>query len=227
MKFKARNRFFVLLGLAVLAAAGSSRLGFAAGGGFYADDARRGIGNLQTNIVDVFDSTTGYKMRLTTGVLAADGTFSLARVGQERVVTTSPKVGTTAGFVVNAANNIYLATVPQSQTASTLVIPIDGLNVGDTITGVKLNGCYTSAGNTVTVDLNLRSQTAASGSVTDASIASATQLSVTANGTLALAKTGISSVVATAKSYYLLVTVTTGASCTVSVLGASVTVTKA
>ena len=51
------------------------------------------------------------------------------------------KVGGTAGFVVGAADNLpYVATLPASQSGSTLVIPIDGLNVGDVITGFRVVG---------------------------------------------------------------------------------------
>ena len=50
-------------------------------------------------------------------------------------------MGGTAGFVVGAADNLpYVATLPASQSGSTLVIPIDGLNVGDVITGFRVVG---------------------------------------------------------------------------------------
>lgn len=164
-------------------------------------------------------------------IVGATLTGAIVRTGQVRQVGTAAKIGTTAGFVVNAANNIYSYTVPASQTNSTLVIPIMGLKVGDTITAFGVSGFITSAGGTVTLDVNLRSQTAASGSLTDASVATMTQISVTGNTLVSAAgngsKSGLSTVVTADVALYLLVTVTTGASCTVGLSNAvQITVTE-
>lgn len=177
-------------------------------------------------------STIANGLTVTTpAIVGATLTGAIVRTGQIRQVGTAAKVGTTAGFVVNAANNIYSYTVPASQTSSTLVVPVMGLKVGDTITAFGISGFITSAGGTVTVDAQLRSQTAASGSLTDALVASMTQLSVTGNTLVAAggngAKSGISSVIAADVAYYLLITVTTGASCTVGLSNAiQITVTE-
>jgi hypothetical protein len=142
-----------------------------------------------------------------------------AVVGRALLVETPPKVGATAGWVVGAANNLgKMATLPASQTGSTLVMPITGLHVGETITGFSINGSIQSAGVAATLTADLRKLTAAAAGATDASIgAMAAPLSVTSNTIVSAAnavKTGLSEVVAAGVSYYLLITATTGASCT-------------
>lgn len=130
--------------------------------------------------------------------------------GETRQIGTRAKVGGTAGWVVGAANDLpYVATLPASQTGSTLVIPIDGLRIGDTITAFKVNAQIESAGNTVTLDAALRAVTNVAAEPTDASIGAITQVSVTADTAVAAEKTGLSEVVTSGKSYYLLLTGTT------------------
>lgn len=93
-----------------------------------------------------------------TGTLAVSGTATFAgsvvRAGRSLSVNAAgkAKVGATAGWVVAAADNVALVTCPASQTASTLVLPLHNLNVGDTITGFSLVGQVESAGGTVTID---------------------------------------------------------------------------
>lgn len=168
----------------------------------------------------------------TPAIVGATLTGAIVRTGQVRQIGVAAKIGTTAGWTVNAANNIYSWTVAAGQTNSTLVIPIVGLKVGDTITAFGVSGFLTSAGNTVTLDVNLRSQTAASGSLTDASIATMTQLSATGNTLVASggngAKSGLSTVVTADVGLYLLLTATTAASTTVGLSNAvTITVTEA
>jgi hypothetical protein len=125
------------------------------------------------------------------------------------------KVGGTAGWVVAAAANTSLVTVPAGVTAGKLVIPVAGLVVGDIIRGFYATGQIESAGNTATFDLELRKHTAAAADVDDASVASATQLSVTADTAISSSntrKSDLVEVVGADESFYLLVTVTTAAS---------------
>ncbi len=122
------------------------------------------------------------------------------------------KAGTTAGWVVAAGNNLSLATCPASQTAATLVVPVTGLKVGDAITGFYATGQIESAGGTVTLDIALRKMTAAAADVTDAAVASITQLSVTADTIISSSntrKSDIVEVVGADESFYFLVTATT------------------
>jgi len=128
---------------------------------------------------------------------------------------------------VGAANNLgTLATVAASQTNSTLVAYLSGLHVGDTITAFDINSSINSAGNTVTLDANLRSLTIAAGATgTDASIGSITQVSVTAATASNAAKTGLSQVVADGVQYYILLTATTGASTTIELDSIFLTIT--
>lgn len=160
-----------------------------------------------------------------------DSVGLVKRYSQKRLINTGAKAGTTAGWVVNAGDDLgLLATVPQSQTASTLVIPISGLKVGDTITGFHLVGQIDSAGNTVTLDADLRSLTAAAAGHTDASVGAITQVSVTADTALSSANTekaSLTQAVGATTTFYVLVTATTGATCDIEIQGVAVTVTEA
>lgn len=142
---------------------------------------------------------------------------SIVRTGQAKKVGERAKAGTTAGWTVAAGNNLgTIATVAQSQTSATLVIPIDGLHVGDTITGFGVFSSINSAGNTVTLDCALRKLTiAAAATATDAAVGTGmTQVSVTAATASSASKTGLTEVVASGTQYYLLLTCTTGATTT-------------
>jgi hypothetical protein len=156
------------------------------------------------------------------------GGNAFARTAQEYSLGGSPKVGAGAGWVVNAAADLFQATCPASQTAATLVVPIFGLKVGWTITGFRVVMQIESAGGTVTVDAALRAQTNVAADPTDALIgAGMTQASVTADTALSGTKTGLTEVVVSTKSYYLLITVTTGSSCDIRYLGSWISVTEA
>jgi hypothetical protein len=143
---------------------------------------------------------------------------------------TPAKVGATAGWVVNAANNLgKMATLPASQTGSTLVIPIDGVKQGDIITGFHLTGSIQSAGNTATLTADLRVLTVNAAGAVDSDISAiATPVSVTANTILSATncgKTGLTHVVADGESYYILVTATTAATTTEEIQAVCLTVT--
>jgi hypothetical protein len=138
-------------------------------------------------------------------------------------------VGTTAGWVIPANNLGKMATLPASQTGSTLVIPIPTIKVGDTITGWGLEGSLQSGGNAATITGDLRVLTAAAGGATDASVgAMAAPLSVVANTIMNSAnagKSGLNHVVAEGESFYILVTSTTGAACTEEIQAIQLTAT--
>lgn len=153
--------------------------------------------------------------------------LALVKSSVQTLVNAIAKVGTTSGWVVGAANNLgLLATCPASQTGSTLVIPLTGVfNVGDTITGVHLVGQIESAGNAVTLDMALRKMTAAAADVSDASVASMTQLSVTADTIISSSNagiTGLTEVVGADETFYLLVTATTLGATDIALQGAVV-----
>lgn len=157
-------------------------------------------------------------------VQTSDGT-TVMRVAEDgvRVLPTSKalvcpvavlaKVGGTAGWVVGAASNVALATCPASQTGSKLIVPITGLKVGSTVTGFSLVGQVESAGNAVTIDADLRKQTAAAADVTDASLGTMTQISVTADTAITAANSthtlSSAEVIADGENLYMVITATT------------------
>lgn len=137
------------------------------------------------------------------------------------------KVGATAGWALPTTTDLwYVATCPASQSGSTLVLFLDNLHIGDTITGFTINAQVESAANTVTIDAALRAVTNVAADPTDAAIGSGmTQVSVTADTAVSQTKTGLTEVVAVGKSYYILITATTGASTDIILQNCQITVT--
>lgn len=170
--------------------------------------------------VEIVASTVGRKL-----TIPNFGAEALRLATRQHVISQHAKVGATSGWAVNAADNIaYLATCPASQTASTLVVPVSGLLVGDKITAFSVVGQIESAGNTVTLDADLRKHTAAAADPSDASVGSITQISVTADTAVATSKTGLSETVAADETFYVLLTATTGASTDIALMGITLTV---
>lgn len=167
------------------------------------------------------------------GVLTATGGIALgsgglARTGVKRILNARAKVGSAAGWVLGGADNLaVLATMAQSQTAGTLVVPVHGLRVGDTITAFGISAQIESAGGAVTIDAALRKLINVAADPTDNAVSTITQVSVTADTASQAEKTGLSSVVAATDSYYILITATTAASTDIQLLSANVTVTEA
>lgn len=155
---------------------------------------------------------------------------SMVRTAQKRLITDGAKVGGTAGWVVRAADNKNsLARCPASQTASTLVVPISGLKVGDTITGVHLLGQIESAGNAVTVDMSFRKQSVAAADLADAEVVAMTQISVIADTAISSTNSSVvcSDVVGADESFYVLITATTLGSTDIDLAGVAVIVSEA
>ena len=147
---------------------------------------------------------------------------------RKKFINGGAKVGTTAGWVVNAANDIgRMATIPAGVTAGTLVVPLNGLTVGDIIISVHLVGQIESAGNACTVDMDIRKLTAAAADLTDASLDTMTQLSVTADTIISEANASKTlttpETLGANESLYVLITVTTAAATDVDLMGVAVT----
>lgn len=161
------------------------------------------------------------------GVVTVESGGSIARTGIERLAGTRAKVGGTAGWTVAAADNLpYMGTVAASQTGAKLVVPLDGLKVGETITAFKVVAQIESAGGAVTLDADLRRITNAAAEPTDASVGAITQVAVTADTAVAAEKTGLAEVVAANETFYVLLTATTAAATDIILLGLTYTVTE-
>lgn len=164
---------------------------------------------------------------LTGGALS--GLTSVTRTSQRYVQNIAyAKVGASGtGWVIGAADNISLATLPQSQTAETMVIPITiPLKVGWTITGFSINGQIDSEGGEVTLNADLRKITEAEGGYSDASIGAITQIVKTADYKVTDSKGDLAEVVAADESYYLLVAGTTAATTDIEIASVTVTVSE-
>lgn len=151
------------------------------------------------------------------------GTAGLVRTSRKLIIPVggNAQVGATGGWVITGTNE-YSARLPQSQTNSTLVIPILGLEIGDTLTGVSVIGQVESAGNNVTMTLSVRKLTAAAADLTDAEIGTDTSGTLTADTLLddttgVLKVTGLTEVLAELESLYVLITATTAASTDIAI----------
>lgn len=130
--------------------------------------------------------------------------------------------GATAGWVI-AGSNTGSAKCPASQTAATFVVPVDGLLVGDVITGFNVYGQIEGDG-AVTLDVALRRLTAAAADLTDASVGAITQVSTSVDAIVNASKTGLGEVVEAGESFYFLCTATTAAGTDIDLQGFVVTV---
>ncbi len=159
---------------------------------------------------------------------AATFQASIIRTAQEFIINSGGRPGSGAGWLTTGtAANLFNYTLPASKTTTaTLVIPVSGIHVGDTITGWKLVGQIESAGNTVLVSGDLRKITTAAGANVDASVGAITRISVTADTAVAQAATGLTEVAAANESFYVLVSATTTASTDIDLQGVTVTVTQ-
>lgn len=153
---------------------------------------------------------------------------NFTRASQQRIFNTGAKVGTTAGWVVNAGDDIGLAaTCPASQTAATLVIPVPGLKVGDKITAFSIVGQIESVGNAVTIDAALHKHTAVAADVSDTIVGSIATVNETSQATVGAEKTGLSTTILQSETYFVLITATTTALTDIALQGVTVTVTEA
>lgn len=164
----------------------------------------------------------------------ASATFMLSGQSVKRItpVCGNAKVGATAGWVITGGTNVNSATLPAGQTNSTLVIPVSGLEIGDTVTAVAVVGQVESAGNNVTCTMDVRKLTAAAADLTDASLGTdnvgtlvADTLLNDTNGNLKV--TGLTEVMAQDESLYVLLTATTAASTDIDIMSLVATVTRA
>lgn len=188
------------------------------------------VGRSEAGDVILEAKTSGKKIK---GVINGTKVFEFSSTGMLQAGTrfisaANGVIGATAGFALPSAHsgftNAAVAGVPASQTGSTFVIPVEGLRLGERITSWSLVGQIESAGNAVTVDGDLRKLTVAAGDITDASIGALTQISKTADYAIADSKTlATAETVAADEQFYVKLTVTTGASCDVQILGITVT----
>lgn len=140
-------------------------------------------------------------------------------------VAKGSKAGATAGWVVGGAADTSLVTLPASQTSSTLVMPVHFNNSGKKIVGFYLIGQVESGGNAVVLDCVLKKHSAVASDVTTTTIASMTQVSVTADTALTSANTLTDvrdEVIGENDTYFFLITGTTLGSTDVALQGIGV-----
>lgn len=140
------------------------------------------------------------------------------------------KAGATAGWVITGGTDKMHATLPASQTNSTLVVPIDGLYVGDIITEVGVGGQVESAGGNVTLVMSVRKQTNAAADNADAQIGTDNVGTLTADTKITPANLGVvlsvPETIAEDEALYVLLTGTTAGSTDIDITHLVVTVTQ-
>ena len=158
---------------------------------------------------------------------AATFQAAIIRTAQEYSFTAGGRPGTGNGWLTTGSvANLFNYTLPASEaTTATLVIPISGLHVGDTITAWKLVGQIESAGAIVELDGDLRKLTVVSTAITDASVGAIVPIHVVADTAIATAKTGLTEVIAADETFYVLLSGTTAGSTDIDILGVTLTVT--
>jgi len=182
--------------------------------------------NVDKPIQEFFGEDGSSLFKVTSG-----GVATVKRPSQKRIINTGAKIGGTAGWTLGggAVNTGLMATLAASQTASKLVVPVPFLKVGDTITSFHGIGQIESAGNTATLDIDLRKLTSVAADVTDASVGSITQLSVAADTIISstnAGKTDLTEVVGADETFYFVLTGTTAALTDIALQGLAIVVTE-
>ncbi len=154
----------------------------------------------------------------------------VVRTGRELLVPAADALaGATAGWLVTGADD-GLARLPASKTDATLIIPLKGVYVGDTVTGVRVIGQVESAGANVTLIASVRKSTAVVGDFTDVELGTDNVGTLTADtlisGTV-LEVTALTETLTEIESLYVLLTGTTAALTDIAISGIVVTVTEA
>ena len=151
----------------------------------------------------------------------------LIRTSQEYCYNAGGKPGSANGWLTTGGLvNLFNYTLPASEaTTATLVFPISGLHVGDTITGIKVVGQAESAGNIAELDVTLRKITTAAAANVDALVGTIPHIHIVADTALANSVGSLTEVVAADETFYFLLSGTTAANTDFDIQGVTVTVT--
>lgn len=160
-------------------------------------------------------------------VVSTGGTYT--RAGQIYHIAASrgrPGATSSVGYVSTGTDKPIL-TLAASATADTWVIPITWMHEGDIVTKMGIHGQVESAGNTATIDYELRKMTAVATGSTDTSVQAGTQISKTAdylvNDTTDLATPYT---IVCGDCLYMLITCTTAAATDIELLSICVELTE-
>lgn len=173
-----------------------------------------------------------YMHRAGSGLMRSDGTswITVAPTNKQLIVSAMDgAAGATAGWAVTGSND-GAARLPASQTSSTLVVPIRGLNIGDQVTAVRAIGQVESAGANVTLVMSVRKSTAAVADITDAELGTDNVGTLVADTLISASVLEVAALTETLdalESVYVLLTGTTAALTDIAITGFVVDVTRA
>jgi hypothetical protein len=181
-----------------------------------------------TSVAEVYqefsDPAGDVVMQLVEGGVTFPGTVN--RAGKKYVYNAGWKAGSVAGWVVAAADERVLATLPASITGGKLLVPITGPRVGDVIKAFFLQGRLESGGNTVTLDAKLVCHQVGTAAILDVTKGTMSQISATADTSVNEANSRTTptadQTIAIDKAYFLEITATTGVACGVEIMGIGV-----
>ncbi len=155
---------------------------------------------------------------------------TVAKPGEQIIIPVGAALaGATAGWVITGADD-GLARLPASQTSSTLVVPIPGIKVGDTVQAVRAIGQVESAGGNVTLVMSVRKALAAVADFTDSELDTDNVGTLTADTLISasvLEVTALAEVMTELELIYILLTGTTAASTDIALSSLIVTVDRA
>jgi hypothetical protein len=164
----------------------------------------------------------------TTGTSSFNG--GITKSGIVRYFNAGGRAGTTSGWSVSTGNIGVIGNLPASQTGSTFLIPLSGLEVGDQIVEFHMIGQIEAGGGTATLDADLRRLTAAASDVTDESVDTMTQVATSSDLALSSSNTSTTldavETVGELETFYIKVTGTTQLATDVALQGVALTITK-
>ena len=183
------------------------------------------VGSYQYAYADA-DQDFIQRLLASTGLAVTDGGIITGQEVRYLIPAEAGRDGATNTAWAAGVGDVSEVTLAASQTADVWIIPVTGLNIGDTISAFSIQAQIESAGGAVTLDADLRRQTNVAGDPTDASVGAITQVSVTADTAVDTEKASLTEVVAVGEAFYFLITGTTAASTDIRFLSMEVSVTR-
>jgi len=199
-------------------------LAFGAKNGYFKKNSDATIDIVATEAELVTVTVSGNATIAGTLDVTGDITGDLTMTKTKLVPAFLGKAGAGAGWVVTGIDKGF-CTLPASKTADTLVIPIEGLNIGDSVSKFTFKAQAESAGGTNTILFAMRKSTlAATGSI-DVAIGTTAILTNVADVAISSSITlGSPEIIASGEALYALITATTAASTDFEVIGIEYTV---
>ena len=195
-------------------------LAFGAKNGYFKKNSDATIDIVATEAELVTVTVSGNATIAGTLDVTGDITGDLTMTKTKLVPAFLGKAGAGAGWVVTGIDKGF-CTLPASKTDDTLVIPIDDLNIGDSISRFTFKAQAESAGNTNTIVFSIHKSTLAATGTIDSVVGTTSIQTNFADKavTAVIALIAGPEVIASGESLYALITATTAASTDFEMIG--------